>query len=151
MIRSVAVALLFSLTFAASAQDVRLRGLFTPLTAPEADTRAPTGEARSVIDEDGDLRVDLVAAGVPGRVTAVTLHAGRAGESGEQVARIDPDVSGDEVRVIGATLDLSPAIAARVRAGEAYLLVRTSERPDGVLRAQLSPLARTLDSAATGN
>lgn len=131
---------------AAHAQDRRLRGLFTPVRAPDADTRPPTGEVRAMIDEDGDVRVDLVVSGLTERVTSATLHTGRAGENGEQVARMDVAVDGAEGRVIGATADLSPAVAAQVRAGEAYVMLRTSEHPDGILRAQLAPQVRSLES-----
>lgn len=136
---------------AAQAQETRLRGLFVPLLAPAADTRPPTGEVRAILDEDGDVRVDLVVSGLTEQVTSATLHTGRAGENGEQVARMDVAVDGSEGRVIGATADLSPAVAARVRDGEAYVLVRTSEHRDGILRAQLAPQARSLEAVVTGD
>ena len=139
------------LATAAQAQDVRLRGLFSPLRAPEAETRPPAGEVRAVIDEDGDVRVDLVVSGLTERVTGATLHTGRAGENGEQVARMDVAVDGAEGRVIGATADLSPAVAAQVRAGQAYVVVRTSEHPDGILRAQLAPQTRSLEAVVAGD
>lgn len=135
----------------AFAQEVRLRGLFAPIRAPEGDTRPPTGEVRALIDEDGDVRVDLVVSGLTGRITSATLHTGRAGENGEQVARMDVAVEGGEGRVIGATADLSPALAAQVRAGEAYVVLRSSEHPDGILRAQLAPQARSLEAVVAGD
>lgn len=144
--RAVLSLLLAGASVEAIAQDVRLRGVFAPVRAPEGEARPATGEVRALIDEDGDVRLDLVVSGVDGSVTGATLHTGRAGENGEQVARMDVAVEGTEARVIGATADLGPALAAQVRAGEAYVVLRTSEHPDGVLRAQLMPQARTLET-----
>ena len=135
----------------AQAQDTRLRGAFTPLRAPEGDARPATGDVRASIDSDGDVRVDLVVSGLTERVTSATLHTGRAGENGEQIARMDVSVDGSEGRIIGATASLSPLVAERVRAGEAYVVIRTSEHPDGILRAQLAPQARSLEAVVAGD
>lgn len=140
--------LLLALPFAAVAQDVHLRGMFTLLRAPAADTRAPVGEARAVVDEDGDVRVDLVVSGVTERVTSATLHSGTAGENTEHVARLDVVADGEEARIIGGRADLTPLVAQQVRSGAAYIVLRTSEHPDGYLRAQLAPQARTLGSVS---
>ena len=135
----------------AQSSDIRLRGAFTPLRAADADTRPATGEVRATVQADGDVRVDLVVSGLPGQATSATLHTGRAGESGEQVARMDVSVDGSEGRVIGGTATLSPLVAQRVRAGEAYVVVRTSAFPDGILRAQLAPQARSLEAVVAGD
>lgn len=134
---------------AAFAQDVRLRGSFVPLRAPAGDTRPPVGEVRALVDEDGDVRVDLIVSGMPERATSATLHLGRGGESSEQVARMDVVVDGTEARIIGGTADLSPLVATRVREGDAFVVLRTSEHPDGFLRAQLTVQPRGL-GALTG-
>lgn len=97
------------------------------------------------------MRVDLVVSGLTERVTSATLHTGRAGENGEQIARMDVTLDGSEGRIIGATASLSPLVAERVRAGEAYVVIRTSEHPDGILRAQLAPQARSLESVVAGD
>jgi hypothetical protein len=132
----------------AFAQDVRLRGQFTRLLAPEADTRPETGEVRATLEDDGELRVDLVVTGLSERATSSTLHLGRGSEGGDQVASMEITMSGADARVIGATADLTPAVAARLREGDGYVLIRTSEHPDGLLRAELLPHARTLDTVA---
>lgn len=119
-------------------QDVRLRGAFVPLRAPEGEVRTPVGEARMLVEEDGDLRLDLVVSGLTERATSATLHLGRGGESSEQVARMDVAMDGNVARVIGGTADLTPLVAARVRAGDAFIVLRTNEHPDGFLRAQLA-------------
>ena len=134
----------------AAAQDVHLRGQFVPTRAPEADTRPATGEARAVVEVDGDTRVDLVVSGLTERATSATLHAGDAGDTTEQVASMPLTVNGGEARAIGATVTLTPAVAAQIRAGDAYIVIRTNEHPDGVLRAQLVPQAKTLESVASG-
>lgn len=131
--------------------DVRLRGVFAPLLAPEGDTRPATGEVRLRLEEDGDLRVDLVASGLTERATGATLHLGRGSEGGEQVARMEVTADGATARVVGATARLSPLVAERVRAGEAYVLLRTNEHPDGLLRAPLLPQARSFESVVAGD
>lgn len=134
-----------------TAGDIRMRGAFIPLRAPVADARPPVGEVRASVQADGDVRIDLVVSGLEGQASTATLHTGRAGENGEQVARMDVSVDGADGRVIGGTARLTPLVAQRVRAGEAYVVVRTSEYPDGILRAQLAPQARSLESVVVGD
>lgn len=131
--------------------EVRLRGAFVPLLAPEGETRPPTGEVRMRLEDDGDIRVDLVVSGMTETATGVTLHLGEASQVGEQVARMDVTTDGREARIVGATARLTPLVAERVRAGEAFMLVRTNEHPDGWLRAALAPQARSIESVAADN
>lgn len=145
------VAVLGAQPLVAEAQDMRLKGSFAPLLAPAADTRPPVGEVRAIVQEDGDVRVDLVVSGLTETARSATVHVGRASEAGEQVARVDVAAQGAEARVIGGTFTLSPAVAERVRAGEGFVLLRTSEHADGLLRAPLVPQARSLDSAMAGD
>ena len=81
--------------------------------------------------------------------TSMTLHTGNAGESTQDVARIAVAADGDEARVIGGRVDLTPIVAAQVRSGAAYVVLHTSEHPDGFLRAQLAPQPRSLDSVTS--
>ena len=140
--------LLAAVAGTAAAQDVQLQGRFLPLRAPDADARPPVGEVRARIEEDGDVRIDLVVSGLGERVTSATLHTGTGGESTGQVARMDVVADGNEARIIGARVDLTPLVAQQVRSGAAFVVLRTSEHPDGVLRASLAPQARTLGSIA---
>lgn len=142
--RLVPLLLMLALPAVAAAQAVHLQGRFAPIRAPAADTRAPTGEARATIDEDGAVRVDLVVSGTTERATSATLHVGNAGENTEQVARMAVVAGDGEARVIGGRVELSPIVTQQIRAGDAYIVLRTSEHPDGYLRAQLAPAARTL-------
>lgn len=152
LLSTLAVALALPAAHAEEAmQDMRLRGTFAPLRAPEGDMRPAGGEVRVNMEADGDVRVDLVVSGLTERVTSATLHTGNAGENGEQIARMDVTVDGAEGRVIGATATLSPLVAQQVRTGGAYVVVRTNEHPDGILRAQLAPQARTLESAVAND
>lgn len=148
--RRFALLLMLMLPLAAAAQVLHLQGRFVPVRAPAADARPPSGEARATIDADGAVRVDLVVSGVTERVTSATLHPGDAGDNTEQVARLAVVASGDEARVIGGRVDLSPLVAQQIRAGEAYVVLRSSEHPDGYLRAQLAPPPRTLGTTADG-
>jgi hypothetical protein len=102
------------------------------------------------VDEDGGVRVDLVVSGLGERVTSATLHTGDAGDNTEHVARLDVAADDGVARVIGGRVDLTPLIAEQVRAGSAYILLHSSEHPDGFLRAQLGPQARTLGSVSSG-
>jgi len=131
----------------AFAQDLHLQGRFQPIRAPAADARAPSGEVRATVAADGDVRIDLVASGLVERVTSATLHTGDGGGSTAQVARIDVAMDGSEARVIGARVQLTLIIAAQVRDGGAYLVLHSSEHPDGYLRAQLAPQPRSLGTS----
>ncbi|GAB6196643.1 CHRD domain-containing protein [Lysobacter xanthus] len=135
---------------AAAAQDMRMRGTFNLLRAAAADTRPPSGEARATIDADGAVRIDLVVSGLDERVTGATLHPGDAGENTERVARMDVSVDGNEARLIGGRAELTPIVARRVRENGAYILLHTSEHPDGYLRAQLAPQATAVGSVVSG-
>lgn len=141
---------LLALPIAAFAQPVHLQGKFALVRAPEADVRAPTGEIRATLDDNNDVRVDLVVSGLTERPTSVTLHTGtQGGESSGQVARMDVVADGDAARVIGGTASLTPAIAQQVRDGQGYVVLRTNEHPDGFMRASLAVQPRTL--GATSN
>ena len=136
---------------AATPPEARLRGAFVPLLAPEGETRPATGEVRMQMDEDGDIRIDLVVSGLSERATSATLHLGRGSEGGEQVARMDVASEESVARVVGATAKLSPLVAERVRAGEAYVLLRTNEHPDGLMRAPLAPQPRSFEAVVAGD
>ena len=146
----VVLSLLLALPIAAHAQDVRLRGTFSLVRAPAADTPPPVGEVRATVGDDGRVRLDLVVSGMNERATSVTLHTGNAGESTQDVARLDAVADGSEARVIGGRVDLTPIVAQQVRSGAAYVVLHTSQHPDGFLRAQLAPQARTLESVSAG-
>ncbi|HEY4582508.1 MAG TPA: CHRD domain-containing protein [Lysobacter sp.] len=139
--------LLALMPLSAYAQEVYLQGRFVPLRGPGADARPPVGEARARVDEDGDVRIDLVVSGLAERATSATLHAGDAGDNTEQAARLDVVADGAAARIIGGTATLTPLVAQQVRSGSAYIVLRTAEHPGGVLRAQLAPQPRMLESA----
>jgi hypothetical protein len=67
------------------------------------------------------------------------LHVGTGGENGTIVERLDLVVENDSGRVVGAEFDVGDDVAARIRAGEAYLVINTIEHPDGLIRGQLTP------------
>ncbi|AXK71434.1 CHRD domain-containing protein [Lysobacter sp. TY2-98] len=133
------------------AQPVHMQGKFALVRAPEGDMRPPTGEVRATLDTNNDIRIDLVVGGLTERATSVTLHTGTAaGDNTGQVARLDVTVDGQDARIIGGTASLTPAIAQQVRDGEAFVVLRTNEHPDGFLRAQLALQPRTLGATANG-
>ncbi|WP_407909843.1 CHRD domain-containing protein [Lysobacter claricitrinus] len=131
-------------------QVVHMQGRFAPVRAPEADVHPPSGEARVTLDDSNNVRVDMVVSGLTERATSVTLHTGTSGESTGQVARLDVVVDGQDARIIGGTASVTPAIAQQIRDGQGYLVLRTNEHPDGLMRAELSVQPRTLGSTTNG-
>jgi len=123
----------------ALAADVTVRGVFSGTQVISATDSAGTGEVSAVLEDDNDLLVDLVYAGLGDGLTGAALHTGRANENGTRVASLDVPLDTTEGQVRQVSLALSPEVAERVRAGEAYLVLTTLPNPDGELRAQLVP------------
>lgn len=125
----------------AGAADTRLRGLLNAGSVVSATESLATGEARAMLEDDNDMRVDLVYSGLEERATGVALHVGKPSENGALVEKLDADLDtdGDSGRVVGAQFKVSTDIAARIRAGEAYLVITTIEHPAGLIRGQLTP------------
>ena len=122
----------------ARAADLRLHALLDGASVVSATDSKGTGEARAVLQDDGKLRVTLMFGGLTANVTAVELHTGASSDNGPQVATIDarPAAQGWAGNTV---LTLTPDVAANVRAGNAYLLVTTTDFPAGALRGQLVP------------
>lgn len=125
----------------ANAADTRLRGLLNAGNVVSATESQATGEARAMLEEDNDMRVDLVYSGLEERATGAALHVGKPSENGALVEKIevDLDTEGDSGRVVGAQFTVSTEIAARIRAGEGYLVITTIKHPAGLIRGQLTP------------
>ncbi len=127
----------------ANAADLKLRALLNAGNVVSATKSPATGEVRAMLEDDNDLRIDLVYSGLEERATGAALHVGKPGENGARVEKLDLDsdydYDYDSGRVVGAQFDVSAEIAARIRAGEAYLVITTIEHPDGVIRGQLLP------------
>jgi CHRD domain-containing protein len=104
---------------------------------PDADSTA-SGEAKAVLHDDGSLEINAVFAGLASEVTEVSLHTGAANATGPAVAPLTARTTAAGVSV-NQRLTLQPGPAADVRAGNAYLLVVTADRPFGALRGQLVP------------
>jgi len=132
----------------AAAADLVLRGAFSGTQVVSATESAATGEVNAVLGDDDDLQIDLVYAGVAEGVEGVALHLGSANENGERVAELDADTDTVAGQLRGATVSLSATQAARVRAGESYLVITTLAYPDGAVRAQLDPQPAQLDDFA---
>lgn len=125
----------------ANAAELKLRALLSAGSVVSATESSATGEARAMLEDDNDLRVDLVYSGLEERATGAALHVGQPSENGALVERIDLELDEGDGRVVGAQLDLSVDVAARLRAGEGYVVITTIEHPDGVIRGQLVPEA----------
>ena len=125
----------------ANAAELKLRALLSAGSVVSATDSPATGEARAMLEDDNDLRVDLVYSGLEERATGAALHVGQPSENGALVERIDLELDEGDGRVVGAQLDLSVDVAARLRAGEGYVVITTIEHPDGVIRGQLVPEA----------
>lgn len=140
-----ATILALSIATPAAAVDLTLRGPFSGTQVVSATTSPATGEASAVLADDGDLRIDLVYAGLTEGVTGAALHVGAASENGTRVAELDvpPGTTAGQLRE--AEVALSPTDAERVRAGESYIVLTTLAHPDGAIRAQLVPQPIRLD------
>lgn len=131
----------------ADAAGLKLRALLSAGNVVSATESPATGEVRAMLEDDNDLRIDLVYSGLEERATGAAVHVGKPSENGELVERLDLDIDQDSGRVVGAQFDVSAEVAARLRAGEAYLVITTIEHPDGVIRGQLVPQAARLPDA----
>ena len=120
------------------AAELRLHALLDGASVVSATDSKGTGEARAVLQDDGKLRITLMFGGLAANVTGVELHTGARSDNGPQVASIDarPGAQGWTGNTV---LTLTPDVAADVRAGDAYLLVTTTDFPAGALRGQLVP------------
>jgi hypothetical protein len=120
------------------ASDLRLHALLDGASVVSATDSPGTGEARAVLQDDGKLRITLMFGGLTANVTGVELHTGASSDNGPQVASIDAR-PGAQGWLSNSVLTLTPDVAANVRAGDAYLLVTTTDFPGGALRGQLLP------------
>lgn len=125
----------------ANAADLSLRALLNAASVVSATESAATGEARAVLEDDNDVRLYLVYGDLGERATGAALHVGKPTENGALVEKLDLDLDVDDGsgRVVGAQFDVSAETAARIRAGEAYVVVNTIQHPDGAIRGQLVP------------
>jgi len=135
-----ATMLLFSLVASGPvhAAELRLHALLDGASVISATDSKGTGEARAVLQDDGKLRITLMFGGLTANVTGVELHTGTRSDNGPQVASIDAS-PGAQGWMANTVLTLTPDVAADVRAGNAYLLVTTTDFPTGALRGQLLP------------
>lgn len=132
----------------ASAAELALRGSLSGTNVVSATESPATGEVAAVLEDDNDLRIDLVYSGLATNATGAGLYVGKANENGTRVAPLGIAAGTTEGRLRGATLRLTPDVASRVRAGEAYVQIVSLEQPGGVIRAQLAPQGATLSAPA---
>jgi hypothetical protein len=121
------------------AAELRLHALLDGASVVSATDSPGTGEARAVLQDDGKLRVTLLVGGLAANVTSVELHTGSGNDNGPQVASMDASPNTQGGWSVNTVLTLTPDVVASVRAGNAYLLVTTTDFPSGALRGQLLP------------
>jgi hypothetical protein len=121
------------------AAELRLHALLDGASVVSSTDSPGTGEARAVLQDDGKLRITLMFGGLPANVTGVELHTGSGNDNGPQVASMDASPDAQAGWRVNTVLTLTPDVAASVRAGNAYLLVTTTDLPSGALRGQLLP------------
>lgn len=136
-----ALALLLLLVASAPlhAAELRLHALLDGASVVSASESPGTGEARAVLEDDGKLRVTLLVGGLATNVTGVELHTGSGNDNGPQVASMDASPNAQGGWIVNTLLTLNADVATSVRAGNAYLLVTTTDFPAGALRGQLLP------------
>lgn len=123
----------------AQAADLQLRGALAGENVVSATESPATGEVAAVLGDDDTLRLDLIYAGLVDNPTGAALHIGKGSENGPSVQSLDIATDATEGRLVDVEMSLSPIDAARVRVGEAYVLITTIAHPDGAIRAQLVP------------
>jgi hypothetical protein len=137
--RLVAAALAASALIATPAMAAEFRAILSAdnlLTAGDSDG---WGRARVRVNDTFDrLCADLEVRSI-GEVTAAQIHRGAEGEDGPPVANLDrpdgDDNDSDDCDRIGE------ALADEIQSNPAgfYVLIRTSDFPQGALRGQLIP------------
>lgn len=134
-------ALACALTVPASAEaaDLKLRASLSGGQVVSATESPATGEARAMLDDDNAMRVDLVYSDLEEAPVGAELRVGEASENGTVAQKLALDIDDTDGRVVGAQFAVSPEVAARIRAGEAYLVITTIAHPNGVIRGQLMP------------
>jgi len=130
------------------AAELRLHALLGASTVSATDSPG-SGEARAVLQGDNKLRVTLLVGGLAADVTGVELHTGSGNDNGPRVASMDASPNTQGGWSVNTVLTLSDDVAASVRAGNAYLLVNTSDRPTGAMRGQLLPQPVRLPATRT--
>lgn len=128
----------------ALAADLSLRGSLSGANVVSATESPATGEVAATLEDDNDLRIDLVYSGLATNASGAGFHIGKASENGTRVAPLGISSGTTEGRLRGAVVRLTPAVAARVRAGESYVQIVSLDQPGGVIRAQLVPQGATL-------
>ena len=125
----------------ASAADLKLRGMLNATNVVSATESPATGEVRAMLQDDNDLRIDLIFSDLQESPTGAALHVGLSNENGALVQRMDLDLDAteDSGRVVGAELAVSDTVADRIRAGEAYVVITSIVHPEGIIRGQLIP------------
>lgn len=128
--------------------ELSLRGSLAGTNVVSATESPATGEVAAVLEDDNDLRIDLIYSGLTTNATGAALYAGKSSVNGARIASLAIASGTTEGQLRGAVVRLTPQVAAQVRAGEAYVQLVSLDQPDGVIRAQLSPQATTLRSSA---
>lgn len=127
--------------------ELSLRGSLAGTNVVSATESPATGEVAAVLEDDNDLRIDLIYSGLTTNTTGAALYAGKSSVNGARIASLAIASGTTEGQLRGAVVRLTPQVAAQVRAGEAYVQLVSLDQPDGVIRAQLSPQATTFRSS----
>ena len=135
---ALALALALSMT-PAMAETLRLHATLDGASVVSATDSKATGEARVVLEDDGDVRIDLVFGGLSSDVTAATLHTGAASENGPAAATLDVRKSQPRGSLVNEKMRVTPEVAQRMRDGESYIVITTIDFPNGAIRGQLLP------------
>lgn len=140
------IVLLLALAVAAplSAAELNLRGSLAGTNVVSATESPATGEVAAVLEDDNDLRIDMIYAGLATNATGAALHVGKRNENGARIAPLAISPGTTEGQLRGAVVRLTPQMAAQVRSGNAYVQIVSLDQPGGVIRAQLNPQPTSL-------
>jgi hypothetical protein len=134
--------------------EERFRAVLSPREAVPAATSEAAGEASLTIVGGHLIVIDLSASGLAG-ATDAQAHVGRRGEVGPALADVFRTLPGHSARpgtdvpIVVMTMERSQMpspqlfdeLVRNVRAGTAYLNVRTLRFPSGEIRGQFAPAA----------
>lgn len=135
----------------AVAAELNLRGSLAGTNVVSATESPASGEVAAVLEDDNDLRIDMIYSGMATNATGAALHLGKPNENGARIAPLEIAAGTTEGQLRGAVVRLTPQVAAQVRAGRSYVQIVSLDEPDGVVRAQLSPQSTEFSNSPAAN
>ncbi len=133
-----------ALTASAAAADLELLASMNGASVISATDSKATGQARALLQDGGQVSIDLAFTGLASGATGVELLLGKATENGVAVTALNVGEGQTGATGNGLSVALTPEQERAMRDGMTYLVVRTIDYPAGAIRGQLVPQAPAL-------